>query len=141
MLSRRDRTAFEIAQKLKQKEFPEAIVSEVIAYLKEIDLLNESRFIRNWSRFRVEQHHFGPIRLRAELLSKGLESDEVDDFIATLSEEYDPAALAETALLRRYKNLSRLQTPTEQRKAFNFLQRKGHSTEAILKAFRKNGLR
>ncbi len=141
LLSRRDRTAFEIAQKLKEKEFPEAIVAEVLTYLKEIDLLNESRFIRNWSRFRVEQHHFGPIRLRKELLSKGLPPEEVDRFIDVLSEEWDPARVAELALLRRYKDLSRLQTPIDQRKAFDFLQRKGHSTDAILKAFRKNGLR
>lgn len=141
LLSRRDRSPFEIAQKLKEKQFSEATITETISYLKEIDLLNESRFIRHWSRFRLEQHSYGPIRLRRELLDKGLSTEDVDRFIEGLSGEWDPAHLTEKALLRRYKDPSALQTPIHRRRAFDFLQRKGHTTESILAVFRKNGLR
>ncbi len=141
LLSRRDHSPFEIAQKLREKQFSEAVIAEAIAYLQEIDLLNESRFIRHWSRFRFEQHGYGPIRLRQELLRKGLPTEHVDRFIEELSGEWDPARLVENALLRRYKDPSDLQTPTHRRRAFDFLQRKGHSAESILSVFRKNGLR
>lgn len=140
LLSRRDHTPFEIAEKLREKQFSEATISETIAYLKEIDLLDESRFIRHWSRFRLEQHSYGPIRLRQELLSKGLPTLEVDCFIETFSGEWDPARLAEQAFLRRYKNPTVLSSPILRRRAFDYLQRKGHTTESILTVFKKNGL-
>ncbi len=137
LLSRRDHSIFEVKHKLKEKGFSEAICMEVVSYLEKIDLLNDHKFIRQWSRFRLDLHGFGPIRLRRELREKGLPTDEVDLFVNTLSDEWSPEILAETVLLRRYKDLMLLQTPKNRRRAFDFLQRKGHSKTVIFAVFKK----
>ncbi len=140
MLSRRDHSTFEVSHKLKEKGFSEAACSQVVSYLKEIHLLDDHKFIRQWSRFRLDLHSFGPIRLRRELMEKGLPYGDVDLFINKLSGAWAPECLAETALLRRYKDPIMLQTRRNRRRAFDFLQRKGHSKAAILSAFKKVGV-
>ncbi len=140
ILSRRDHSTFELSRKLKEKGFSEAACAEVISYLKALHLLDDHKFIRKWSRFRLERHSYGPIRLQRELLEKGLPSNEVNLFIKNLSEEWDPEYLAETALLRRYKDPMILKALKNRRRAFDFLQRKGHSKAAIFSAFKKVGV-
>lgn len=140
ILSRRDHSTFEITQKLKETGFPEAICFRVVRYLKEIHWLDDHKFIRQWSRFRLDLHGFGPIRLRRELLEKGLPAGEIELFINNLSEEWAPESLAETALLRRYKDPMTLKILKNRRKAFDFLLRKGHSRAVIFLVFRKLGI-
>ncbi|MFQ5597483.1 MAG: regulatory protein RecX [Nitrospiria bacterium] len=137
ILSHRDRSVFEITSKLKEKGFSDPIITELITYLQEIGLLDDADLIRKWSRMRLEHHGFGPIRLRNELLSKGLARDAVDTFIDGLTGEWDPIRLAENALWRKYKNPTALQTASSRRRAFAYLKRKGHRTDAIRSAFKE----
>ncbi len=138
MLSHRDRTSHEIAMKLKEKGFSEEIVSTVVAKLKEVGALNDKRFAEHWMRYQVENRHLGPLRLKMTLLEKGFSAPEVARLLERLSEEWDPVYVARRALLKRYKELTRLQDLRLRRKAFAFLQRKGFSTENIQMAFRNS---
>ena len=140
MLSRRDRTAHEIAQKLKEKGFSEATISETISSLKEVHLLDDLRFARGWARFRLESSHFGVIRLRRELLEKGIPPGDLDNILCQVAEEFDLISVAEAALSSRYKDLAILQDRTARRRAFDFLRRRGHPTENILRLFKKVGV-
>lgn len=137
ILSYRDRTVHELRTKLAEKGFSEEVISEAILFLQEIGALSDARFARQWARSRMEVRHFGPIRLRQELLAKGVSTEEADALLDQLSGEHDPAASAEEALVRRFKDPTLLGDPAAQRRAFGFLQRKGFSTETILKVFRK----
>jgi regulatory protein len=136
-LSYRDRSAHEIVSKLEEKGFPAEIVSQTISFLKEAGYLDDARFARQWARSRTEYRHFGPIRLRQELLEKGISSAEAEAVLSQLSEERDPVQSAEAALVRRFKDPASLQDLNNRQRAFAFLQRKGYSTETILKVFRK----
>lgn len=140
MLSRRDRSSHEITQKLKEKGFSQAVISEVILSLKKVHLLDDHRFTQTWARCRLENNHFGPIRLRRELLEKGISAGDVDSTLSKVMGEFDLVSVAETALLGRYKDLSTLQDRTVRRRAFDFLRRKGHPTENILMLFKKVGI-
>jgi regulatory protein len=137
ILSRRDHSTFELSRKLKERGFSEIICAQVIAYLQSLQLLDDLKFIRQWSRFRLDLHSFGPLRLRKELLEKGLPCGEVDSFINHLPEEWAPEILVETALLKRYKDLAILKTEKNRRRVHDFLVRKGHSRAAIFSVFRK----
>jgi regulatory protein len=139
ILSYQDRTSHELDAKLKEKGFSEEIISETIRYLQEIGALNDSRFARQWARSRTEYRHVGPIRLRRELLGKGISTEEAEAVLNQLSEEHDPVTSAEEALTRRFKDLALLEDLNHRQRAFAFLQRKGFATETILKVFRKIG--
>lgn len=148
ILSYRDRTSHELRAKLNEKGFSDEVISEVILFLQEIGALNDLRFARQWARSRMERLHFGPIRLRQELLEKGVSAEETEALLNQLSEEHDPVTSAEEALTRRFqggtlhvKEPALLGDLAAQKRAFAFLQRKGFSTEIILKVFRKMGKR
>jgi regulatory protein len=139
LLSYRDRSIKEIETKLTEKGYPEETIAEVIASLKEANYLDDDRFARQWVRLRTEHHHFGPIRLKRELLEKGIPSEEADRAIEGRSEEWDLVEQAEAALRRRFKNSTSLHDMKARQKAYAFLQRKGFNTETIFKAFKKIG--
>ena len=141
ILSYQDRTTHELDMKLKEKGFSEEIISETIQYLEGIGALNDARFARQWARSRTEYRHFGPIRLRQELLEKGISKEEVEAVLNQLSEEHDPIASAEESLARRFKDPALLKDSNNRQRAFAFLQRKGFAAETILKVFRKTGMK
>ncbi len=136
-LSRRDHSSHELAAKLNQKGFSKATVSKVMHELEVMNLIDDTRFLETWSRFRIEHHHFGPLRLRQEFLNKGIPSADVTAHLQKISDERDCADEVEKALLHRYPDPSQLKEKNAQRRAFDFLRRKGHETEIIFKVFRK----
>lgn len=140
ILSYRDHSTHEVTKKLSAKGFSEERITQTLRFLREIQLLDDQKFARTWSRFRVEHHHYGPIRLRGELLKKGLPAEEVADLVKHLFQEYDPLHQIKTALTRRYKNPADLQEQKLRRRAFDYLLRKGHAPQAILSVFRKMGI-
>ncbi|MFQ5780486.1 MAG: regulatory protein RecX [Nitrospiria bacterium] len=140
MLSYRDRTSHEVSVKLREKGFPEAVVSAVISDLKEIDALNDARFARQWMQYQIENRHLGPFRLKGSLLEKGFSPLEVGKLLEGLSDDWDPVRLAERALLKRFKDPAVLVDLRLRRKAFAFLQRKGFGAGDILTVFRNIGV-
>lgn len=139
-LSRRDHSTHELSEKLCKKGYSKSTVSKTIDALKNIHLLDDARFIETWSRFRMDHHHFGPLRLRQELLKKGLPSDDVATHIHNISQTCNLEDRAEKTLLKRYGNPGQLKEKSARRRAFEFLRRKGHETEIIYKVFRKHNL-
>lgn len=139
LLSYRDRSAREIETKLAEKGYSEETIAEVITFLREAGYLDDDRFARHWVRSRTDYRHFGPIRLKRELLEKGIASEEADRAIQQRSEEWDLVEQAEEALRRRFKNSASIGDLKTRQKAYAFLQRRGFGTETILKAFKKIG--
>lgn len=139
-LSRRDHSTHELSEKLCKKGFSKHTVSKTIDKLKDMHLLDDARFIETWSRFRINHHHFGPLRLRQELLKKGIPADDVASHIQNIANTTDLEAEAEKTLLRRYANPCQLKEKNARRRAFDFLRRKGHEIEMIYKVFRKHKL-
>lgn len=139
-LSRRDHSSHELAEKLSNKGFSKPIVSKVLTQLKDMDLIDDARFIETWSQFRMSHHHFGPLRLRQELLKKGIPLADVVTYIQKISNDTDLEDAVEKTLLRRYASPGQLKEKSARRRAFDFLRRKGHETEMIYKVFRKHGL-
>ncbi|MFY9269138.1 MAG: regulatory protein RecX [Candidatus Manganitrophaceae bacterium] len=137
MLSYRDRSVKEIETKLAEKGFSEEVTAEVVSFLKEAHYLDDDRFAWEWVRSRAVHRHIGPLRLKRELLEKGLSSGEADQSIARLTREYDLLEQAETLLRRRWKDPAFLSDLKNKQRAYLFLQRKGFDGETILKAIRK----
>ncbi len=140
LLSYRDHSSHEVIKKLRAKGFSETTITQTLSFLKKIQLIDDPKFVREWSRFRVERDHYGPFRLRGELLKKGFSPEEIDPLVRDLSQEYDILSVIEHALTQRYKDLSELQEEKPRRRAFDYLRRKGHDTHAILAVFRKIGI-
>lgn len=140
-LALRERSEKEIQNYLQKKveryylpdEQQTQVVSAVVNRLKELDLLNDKRFIEWW----VDQRSYfkprGTYLLRQELQQKGANKDEVSFYFE--DNQLDELTLAKNALLKKSKSLQLLQSVQLEKKALAFLMRRGFSFVIAKKAF------
>jgi regulatory protein len=135
-LTYRPRSRAEIETKLREKEFDEAIVRQVIADLIRFGYVNDQEFARLWAQSRVRLRGFGRRRIERELTSKGINREIIKQ---TCAELFDGDSEFETAKLTAHKKLSTLQSvdpETRRRRLAGFLERKGFSFEIIGRVLR-----
>lgn len=135
LLAVRARSMRELRDRLARKGFDRAVVSETLRGLEAAGLLDDREFARLWCEERVRLRPVGPLRLRKELISKGLSGALVDEALRETYGEHDEVELALRALRRR----ARPGTVSEKEKArlHSFLLRRGFKYEAISQALRQ----
>lgn len=130
-LTIRSRSRSEVAQKLRDREFPPDIISSVIDHLIKLGYLNDEQFARDWAASRVRSRGFGRRRLEQELRIKGIGSDIIRDTLGTLFEDSSEADIARKEADRKLKTLARFEPEVRRRRLAGFLERKGFSSETI----------
>ena len=132
LIDARPRSAAELRQRLRRKEFPPEVAEQAVARLGELGLVDDAAFSRMLIESRQSFRLRGQIAIRDELRRKGVSRDVVD---SALAEADDPEAEQERAMavarnaLRRYADApDRL---TFQRRLGGLLQRRGFSLNLI----------
>lgn len=138
-LTYRPRSEAEVRRNLQQKEYEDHLVTGVIHYLKERNLLDDEAFASYW----VEQREtFKPrsrLALSHELREKGVAREVIDAAVADV-DEYEAAARAAEKRARRWRHL-----PYEEfrQKMGGYLQRRGFRYDitktTIEKIWEENG--
>lgn len=103
LIGKRDYTVFEIERKLKLKEYPADDAAVALKYLIEHDLINDRHFAKRY----VENHPTrGQIRLKWELIKKGIDKELVDETIANINLEDEMIVVKELAgeWLKKHQN-------------------------------------
>lgn len=77
LLARREHSEKELRRKLRAKHFSEEDIPVVLDQLIQEGLLSNNRFIENYIHFRCSKG-FGPIRIRAELMERGIAEELID---------------------------------------------------------------
>ncbi len=77
LLARREHSETELFRKLRERNFPDADIRTTIDQLAQEGLLSNARFIENYIHSRVNKG-YGPIRIRAELMERGLTEDFIE---------------------------------------------------------------
>jgi regulatory protein len=132
LIDARPRSAAELRQRLRRKEFPPEVAEQAVARLGELGLVDDAAFSRMLIESRQSFRLRGQIAIRDELRRKGVSRDVVD---SALADADDPEAEQERAMavarnaLRRYADApDRL---TFQRRLGGLLQRRGFSLNLI----------
>lgn len=73
LLSYRDRSAYEMKDRLLKKGYQEDEVVTVIKRLKELSYIDDNKFAEKWVRYRIKNKPRGSNMLKKELNSKGIE--------------------------------------------------------------------
>jgi regulatory protein len=73
LLTRREHSAKELSDKLKQKGFSTEEINEVLASCQRLDLQSDERFVECYVRSRIRQG-YGPLKISQELKLKGVDS-------------------------------------------------------------------
>jgi regulatory protein len=136
LLSLRDRSRREVEIRLKTAGFDPEIISATVDWLEGLDYLDDERFIAGYvsEKFRGG---WGPQRVRAELLRKGVERRLIDEHLGSEREDFSAAAASEgleavTALARRrFGRQFRDDQATAARRLSGFLARRGYDWDSI----------
>jgi len=132
----RQRSVFELRQKLIGKGYEKATVDETVAFLLDKKFLDDQSFAKAWIRYR-QARPYGAQRIRMELRQKGIDDEIIQDELAQAFGEFaEQEVVLELAQRRalRYKDLD----PVKRKKrVFDFLARRGFGLDAITKAVRK----
>ncbi|KTD03401.1 recombination regulator RecX [Fluoribacter gormanii] len=80
LLSRREHSALELCDKLKQKGYSAIEAKKALDECQRLDLQSDRRFVEICSRSRIRQG-YGPLKISQELSSKGIDKELIHQFL------------------------------------------------------------
>jgi regulatory protein len=141
-LARKMRTVRDLKRLMRTRaeegEAGERAMDRIVARLKELKYLSDTRFAADYARLRKENDKFGRRRVQQGLVQKGVHKDLV---ASTLSKAYDD--VDEVALAREYIARKRMKRPEgvdakkQSTRAMGRLMRAGFSAGTIYKVLRE----
>jgi regulatory protein len=128
ILAANPRSRRDLRRRLLQKGEPEARVDAALARLADAGLVNDDAFARQFTRSRVLGRGASKRRVRDELFKRGVTGETASEAIAEVfeDEQVDESALVETAARKKLRTLSKLDAPTQRRRLYAFLARRGY---------------
>ena len=132
-LDYRDHSEKEIRAKLMRKHGAE-YVDEAVEKLIELDLINDRRYAENYARELFEHKKFGKIRIKSELIAKGIASDIASETVNSLFEDEEPDNIKRIVDIIEKKYYNRMNDEVGRKKVFSALQRMGYTFSDIREA-------
>lgn len=134
LLAHRPRSVAEARRRLQRAGFPADVLEAVIEEACDRGWLDDEVFARLWIQDRLQRKPRSRSLLARELRAQGLSDGVIERALARETADWDEARtireLAEERL-PRYRGLDR---PTQERRLYSFLRRRGFSPEAIRRA-------
>ena len=129
ILERSDKTESELRIKLRQNDYKDEIIDEILRFLREYDYINDSRYAYKYTRYKSKSRSHKQIRL--ELLKKGVPSDIIKEIFDT-----DQRSEIETIkyLIKKRKTDCCNMEDKERYALINYLMRKGFIYDQILES-------
>lgn len=135
LLSYRQRSIKEMYTRLIQKGYDEEYVINAIEYCKERNYLDDKMYAESFIRDKTNLNGYGSIRIRFDLLSKGISKDIVDEVLnIDFAEEYSRAHELAQKRIKSYRNDEK---NAIYQKLGGFLQRKGYSYDVVSKVLKE----
>ncbi len=109
LISFKLRTEEEVKKYLEKKEIDENVIEEIIKRLKKEKYLNEEVYIHAFVTDKVNLSNHGPIKIKNELIKKGLDENNVNKEIEKIEEDIWKEKI-EKIIFRKVKNNKKLST-------------------------------
>ena len=138
LLKFRPRSEKEIGERLKRKKFDTAVIRETILFLKEKSFVDDSYFAKVWLESRIKRP-LGLKKLRVELRQKGVDKEIIDSQIEEISKGYCEEAVVLKLAKDRLNKLKGVEPVKAKRRLFEYLLRRGFSTEIIIDIVNRDG--
>ncbi len=135
LLKIRERSVFELRQKLTVKKISKDVIDQVIDFLLAKKFLDDRTFARNWIRYR-QARPFGSQRIRLELRQKGISEEIIVEELSAAFDGMDQSAMLEDLARRRAVRYKRDDPVSRKKKVFDFLARRGFNLDVIKRAIK-----
>jgi len=120
LVSRRDYTVFEVAEKLKRKEYSIEEITATLKKLQEIKFLDDTRFTKNYIENQRSIKQVGNRWLYMRLVRKGISKDLIEEYLKPEGNE-----LVREAAKRWLKKQGEREIKNKKEKLMMFLARRG----------------
>ncbi len=131
----RDRTEKELREKLVAKGYGEEQIEDTVEFLKNYGYIDDKRYASHFISDAINLKKWGKIRIRTELLRKGVDRETVDFAIEdAFMEVEDDRVLSQMQLRFKDADFSNMK---ERTRIFNFFMRRGFTAEEIKGAMNK----
>lgn len=128
-LARRDHGRGELKTKLLRKDFPPALVEDVLDTLEEAGYVDDRKFACHQGSI-LARKSWGPLQIGAKLRARGVSSEVIDEALAEISAQEDFSSHARHRLQTRFGEASSLDDKTRQ-KAFRHLIYRGYPSNLV----------
>jgi regulatory protein len=139
-ISYRPRSSREVIDHLKKKSFSEDLARTVAQQLQKKNLVDDVAFAKMFVRDRLKRKPMGSALLRQQLLMKGIPPNVIQRVLHDLVSEDDQQRAAEVLAAKRLSHaggsLARLDPTKRKRRLFEYLLRRGFSTDIATKTVR-----
>ena len=125
--SYRERSEKEVIQKLSDKEFSKEIITSTLRKMKDLNFVNNLRFAKSFSRGKNRGNRWGKIKIRYELVGKGLNDEEIKIGLDSIDSKMYEESLIKNIEIFRKKNKN-----DNKNKLIGHLARKGFEMNLIL---------
>lgn len=129
-LSYKPRTVREVEQYLQEKEFATEYIEQVITDFQALGYLNDRQYALSWVEERRTHKGHGKIRLRQEMLKKGIAEKWINEALSYTDEDEERQQAMKVAE-RRYLRIYRDPWSKVERRLGQYLLRQGYSAEVV----------
>lgn len=142
VLARKMRTVRDLRRLMRNRAEPgeegERAMDAVVARLKELKYLSDTKFAADYTRTRKENEKFGKRRVQQDLMQKGVQKELIATTLAAAYDEVDEVVLArEYVAKKRMKKPNGESAQKETARVMGRLMRAGFSSSAIYKVLRE----
>ncbi len=130
LLKFRNRSKFEIADRLKRKSFSREIISQTVDFLERLNYLNDAEFAYSWTVSRLAKP-LGLKRIFFELEQKGIAKPVIEQTLEKLKKGYLELETVEKIAKDKFKKMKSLDEYKAKRRLFGYLMRRGFNPETI----------
>jgi regulatory protein len=129
-----------LREKLRGRGFEEEDVEAALGRMQSESWVDDRRYAERFAESALASgRYYGP-RLRMEMRRRGLEPELVDEALGRVLGEYDETEEVRAIVDRRFGGFSfSTASDREKRRTIGFLQRRGLSISAIMRALRATG--
>jgi len=132
-LGYRPRSESELRDRMRERGYAPAIVDQVVARLKELELLDDAAFARYWAENREEFSPRGRRLVEMELRRKGLDRETIEHAVAVVDEDAGAIRAAE----KKLGSLPADDYDVFRRRLWAYLGRRGFDYETINRTIEK----
>lgn len=141
-LARKMRTVRDLKRlmrtRVEEGEAGERMMDRIVARLKDLNYLSDTRFAADYTRLRKENEKFGRRRVQQDLVQKGIHKELIASTLAQAYDEVDEVALAREYVARkRMKRPEGEDAKKQSARVMGRMMRAGFSSGAIFKVLRE----
>lgn len=132
-LAHKPRTETEVRRKLRDADTPPDVIDDVVERMYELSYLDDEHYAHEYARSRFANKGYGPVRIRRELVERGIDRHLADRAVDQLFETEDPLQAARGHADKRWSRIARDSDDPRRRKQklYNYLRRRGFSSDTI----------